>query len=297
LDSAEEYERNQRWPRPVRAAIVDFLMDGLSESARCLILGCATGVNDAVPLARRAPSSIRVVAGDIEPRYLSRLRRYRADLRLANLRVARLDITKDLSHLGTFNLVCLFFVIHRVRNWRPAIRNVTALVAPGGTFCISQFRGRNGLIALSNSMGRGSSSFAAAVVRQYFALRRARFNPELKSSDIRPVLRELHRRFVLSGYRDLSWPQRVTMRAWITKIRRRAYAPFHDAPEDPELYSRLLQEFGPRWRRPEPHVERIRIYRFTPRGTTSRRSGDPPDRLKVHRGTSRPARRSALKPV
>src|SRR5437773_2695112 len=98
------YEEYQAWPPEVAEAIARYFLSPHARPRRCLVLGCATGVNDALPLARIAAPETQVLAGDLEPAFLKRLRERAASERLANLDARRLDATEDLSSLGPFDL-------------------------------------------------------------------------------------------------------------------------------------------------------------------------------------------------
>ena len=101
----------------------------------------------------------------------------------------RIDIRKDLANLGTFDLVTLFFVIHRLNDWRPVVTHLAALMAPGGSLYLSEFVGPSGVIYLSNEGGGRFRDPVSRLIRRYFELLPERFAPPLKSTSIRPVRR------------------------------------------------------------------------------------------------------------
>src|SRR5262245_28876656 len=88
-DLSDLYEEYQAWPRELAEAVARHFLSAVRGSARrCLVLGCATGVNDALPLARLAGPGDRIVAGDIEARFLERLRDRAASEGLNNVESA-----------------------------------------------------------------------------------------------------------------------------------------------------------------------------------------------------------------
>jgi SAM-dependent methyltransferase len=257
---ADEYERHQTWDPHAREAVARYLSAGAP--SRCLFLGCATGVNEVLPFARRAPAGTRILAGDIDEAYLRRLKEHLRRERLSNVEVRRIDITEDLSPLGGFDLVTLFFVIHRLDAWKGVIRRVAGLVGPGGRLCTSEFAGPGGAIYLSNEGGGGVRNAIGRVIRRYFELYPGRFEPELKSTSIGPVLRELGRLLRPAGHRDVPWRQSLTVGEMIEKIERRAYAPFWGSGRAPLALEQLRREFEWERSRRSTLVEKIRLYRF-----------------------------------
>lgn len=260
-DLAAFYEEHQAWPPRVARSVARWLRARLGGGPReALFLGSATGVNDALPFAREAGPGDRVVSSDIEPAYLRELRR-RAR-REARLEVCRVDITEDLSGQGTFDLVALFFVIHRIGPWRAAARRVAGLVRPGGTLAITEFAGPGGVIYLSNERGGTGRDPVARLIRRYFELLPERFEPPLKSTSIGPVLSLLGEELRPAGHRDFAWKQSLTVGEMFEKIRRRAYAPYFSTRAPKALLERLEEEFRPEWGRRVRTAEIIRVYRF-----------------------------------
>src|SRR5262245_22592741 len=136
-DVPDIYEEYQAWPREMADEAARYFLSALERGPRrCLVLGCATGVNDALPLARLAAPGDRIVAGDIESAFLERLRDRAAAERLGGIEVRRLDVTEDLSSLGPFDLVSLLFVIHRLKSWEQVIDRLCGRVGAGGSFFI-----------------------------------------------------------------------------------------------------------------------------------------------------------------
>src|SRR5467141_116394 len=108
------YELHQEWPREVGRALAEHLLSVLGPPPRrCLFLGSATGVNDVLPFARLADLRDRIVGSDVESAYLDRLAEHARQEDLQNIEVYRLDVRKDLADMGTFDIVTLFFVVHR----------------------------------------------------------------------------------------------------------------------------------------------------------------------------------------
>jgi SAM-dependent methyltransferase len=197
------------------------------------------------------------VASDIDPSFLKRLREHAR--RLPNVTVRRCDITQPIP--GRYDLVTLFFVIHRLDHWKRAIRRIEQLVAPGGSFFISEFAGPSGMIYLANEKGGRARDPVSRLLRRYFQLVGDPFDPDLKSSYIRPVLRYLSLR--PAGHRDFFWKQPVTVGEMHHKIDREVYAPFFSTHPHRSVIEQLRREFEPEWNRRVTYVETIRVYRFT----------------------------------
>ena len=260
---ADDYERHQAWDREAREAVARYLSSPLrSRPGSCLFLGCATGVNDVLPFARRAPRGTRILAGDIDDSCLRRLRVHARRERLSGVEVRRLDVTEDLSPLGTFDLVTLFFVVHRLHSWKSVVRRLAARVGPGGSFYTSEFVGPGGVIYLANEGGGKARHGVARLIRRYFELHPDRFDPGLKSSSIGPVLGELGRLLRPAGHRDVAWRQTLTVKDMFQRIERKAYAPFWGSDRARSVLDRLSREFGGEGSRNVALVERIRIHRF-----------------------------------
>jgi SAM-dependent methyltransferase len=257
------YEEYQAWPRETAEAVARYFLSALKGSSRrCLVLGCATGVNDALPLARLAAPGDRIVAGDLENAFLERLRETSATEELANIEARRLDVTEDLSSLGQFDLVSLLFVIHRLKSWEPVIDRLCGLVGPRGTFFISEFVGPEGIIFLSNEGGGEGRDPVSRLIRRYFELLPGGFNPPLKSTSIRRVLDRLGESLKPTGHQDFIWKQTLSPRETLTRIEKRAYAPFFSTHPTASLLQRLGCEFASELDTPVTMNETIRIYRF-----------------------------------
>ena len=288
-DVPDVYEEYQAWPRVMAEAVARYFLSALEGSSRrCLILGCATGVNDALPLARLARPSDRILAGDVEPRFLERLRDRAATEGLTNIEARRLDVTGDLSSLGRFDLVSLLFVIHRLKSWEEVIDRLRSMVDVGGSFLISEFVGPEGIIYLSNENGGAGRDPVSRLIRRYFELLPERFAPALKSTSIRPVLDRLGTILMPMGHQDFVWKQAISPRQMLTRIEKRAYAPYFSTHPTAGLLEELSREFAPELDSPVTMNEMIRIYRFgrDPSG------GLPVDLVEAFRHESDAARRA-----
>ena len=268
--ASDVYEEYQGWPAPVAEGLARELRSSLGAGPkRGLVLGCATGVNDALPLARTAAPGDRIVAGDLDAGFVERLRERAASERLSNLEARELDVTSDLASLGTFDFVTLFFVIHRLPEWEGVLDRLCRLVSPGGSFFISEFVGPGGVIYLSNESGGTSADPVSRMIRRYFELLSEEFAPRLKSSDIRPVLKRLSEQLTPQGHRDVEWPQTLMTAEMFRRIRDRAYAPYFSTHPVPGTLDRLREEFAGEWTRTVRQVEVIRIHRFVRRARES----------------------------
>jgi SAM-dependent methyltransferase len=288
-DVPDVYEEYQAWPREMAEAVAGYFLSALKESSRrCLVLGCATGVNDALPLARLAGSGDRIVAGDVEARFLERLRDRASTEGLTNIEASRLDVAGDLSSLGRFDLISLLFVIHRLNSWEEIIDRLGNLVDTGGSFFISEFAGPEGIIYLSNENGGTGRDPVSHLIRRYFELLPERFAPALKSTSIKPVLDRLGRILTPMGHQDFIWKQTLSPREMLTRIEKRAYAPFFSTHPTAGLLEQLGREFAPELDTRITMNETIRIYRFG-RGL----SGElPEDLVESFRHESDAARRA-----
>lgn len=199
------------------------------------------------------------MASDVDASLLRRLRQHVRDL--PNVRVRRIDISKKIS--GLYDLVTLFFVIHRLKHWKHAIDRLQGLVAPGGFFYLSEFAGPSGVIRLANERGGHGRDPVSRLIRRYFELVNESFRPELKSTNIRPVLDRM--RLEPAGHRDFHWRQPITVAEMHHKIEREVYAPFFSTHPNRAVLERLRQEFKTEWRARAVLVETIRIYRFASR--------------------------------
>jgi predicted O-methyltransferase YrrM len=263
-DPAGAYEAYQAWPEETASAAAACLHAAVRRPPprRCLFLGTATGVNDVLPFARRADPADRIVAGDIVPACLDRLRERAAREGLRNVEVRVLDVRRDLEGQGTFDLVTLFFVIHRIAEWRAVAAPLAGCVAEGGSLFVTEFAGPGGILYLSNERGGTGQDPVSRLIRRYFELLPEPFAPPLKSTWIGPF-RELLARFLRSAEtRDVVWPQRLTVGDMYARIAARAYAPYFGTRASPALLERLRTEFAPEWEREVAFQEKIRLYRF-----------------------------------
>ncbi|HVE38983.1 MAG TPA: class I SAM-dependent methyltransferase [Planctomycetota bacterium] len=260
---ARAYEENQAWPPEVTEGVARYFLSSLpAVPRRCLVLGSATGANDALPLARIANAEDRILAGDLEPAFLDRLRERAVSEGLRNVEAHKLDITEDLSPWGRFHLVSLLFVIHRLKAWEEVIGRLCGLVAPGGSFFISEFVGPSGIIYLSNENGGAAGDPVSRLIRRYFELLPERFAPALRSTSIGPVLDRLGKVLKPAGHRDFTWRQSITPGEMLRRIADRAYAPYFSIHPPPGLLEQLRGEFAPEAARRIPLEETIRLYRF-----------------------------------
>jgi ubiquinone/menaquinone biosynthesis C-methylase UbiE len=219
-------------------------------------------VNDVIPFARLADLRDRVVGSDLEPAYLDRLAEHARREGLQNVTVRRLDVRKDLADLGTFDLVTLFFVIHRLSDWQSVVAPLVGLVGPRGSLYVSEFAGPSGVIHLSNEKGGGLSDPVSRMIRRYFQLLPESFDPPLKSTSIGPVREALAQHLGPSGFRDFDWTQRMSVGEMYTKIESEAYAPYFGTHPSPDVLDRLRREFEADWHRTVELTETVRIYRF-----------------------------------
>ena len=256
----DTYEEYQAWPPEVAEGVAWFLRSGLPR--RGLVLGCATGVNDVLPLARVAGAGCRIVAGDVEPAFLERLQERVLSEGFSNIEARVIDVTKDLSPLGSFDLVSLLFVIHRLNPWEPVVDRVCGLVAPGGSFFIREFVGPGGIIYRSNEDGGMGTDPVTRMIRRYFELLPTRFAPSLKSTNIAPVLDRLEGLLESAGHRDFDWNQTLTPGEMFRRIQDRAYAPYFGTNPLPGAFDQLRAEFAGEWTEPVRQTEVIRIHRF-----------------------------------
>lgn len=263
-DPAGFYEAHQAWPAETAAAIAGHLLSTLARRPprKCLFLGAATGVNDVLPFARRADPADRIVGSDVVPAYLDALRDRAAAEGLRQVEVRAVDIRRGLEALGTFDLVALFFVIHRVAEWREVAGPLAGLVGRGGSLFVTEFAGPEGIIYLSNERGGKGRDPVSRLIRRYFELLPEPFEPPLKSTSIGPFRQLLAGLLRPAGSRDFAWPQRLTVGDMYARIAARAYAPYFGTRASPELLERLRTEFAPEWDREVAFVETIRVYRF-----------------------------------
>jgi SAM-dependent methyltransferase len=262
-DRAGFYESHQEWPAAVGDAIARHLRASAGRAPlRSIFLGCATGVNDALPFARLSAPGERVVASDLDPAFLERLRGRALAERLAHVEVRKLDILTDLEGAGSFDVAAMFFVIHRVPGWEKALPGLVGRVAPGGSFYTSEFAGPSGVIYLSNEGGGRAGDPVSRLIRRYFELLPQRFDPPLKSTRIGPFLEALSADLAPAGFRDFSWPQSLTVADMYAKIESGAYAPYLTVLPPRPVLDRLREEFAAEWTERSNLVETIRIYQL-----------------------------------
>jgi hypothetical protein len=257
------YEFHQEWPIEVGRAVAEHVLSALGPPPRqCLFLGSATGVNDVLPFARLADPRDRVIGSDVEPAYLDRLMEHARREGLQNVVARRLDVRKDLANLGTFDLVTLYFVIHRLSDWEGVVAPLIGLVAPQGSLFVSEFVGPSGVIHLSNEKGGSLSDPVSRMIRRYFELLPETFDPPLKSCWIGPVRGALAQHLTPTGFRDFDWMQRISVGDMYTKIESKAYAPYFGTHPSPDALDRLRREFKADWARTVELTETVRVYRF-----------------------------------
>src|SRR5207249_1294951 len=196
------------------------------------------------------------------PAYLDRLEERSRREGLQSVVVRRLDVRKDLADLGTFDLVTLLFVVHRLTDWQDVVASLVSLVGPRGSLYVSEFAGPSGVIYLSNEKGGGLSDPVSQIIRRYFELLPEPFDPPLKSTRIQPVREALAQHLRPAGFRDFVWQQRITVGQMYAKIESRAYAPYLSTQPSPDLLDRLRREFDSDWPRTVELTETVRIYRF-----------------------------------
>ncbi len=260
---ADFYELHQEWPRDVGRAVAEHLLSALGPPPRrCLFLGSATGVNDVIPFARLADRRDRVVGSDVEQAYVDRLAERTRREGLQNVVVRRLDVRNDLADLETFDLVTLFFVIHRLSDWQSVVAPLVGLIRPRGSLYVSEFAGPSGIIYLSNEKGGGLSHPVSRMIRRYFEMIPETFDPPLKSSGIGPVREALAQHLMPTGFRDFDWAQRITVGDMYSRIESKAYAPYFGTHPSADLLDRLRREFEADWPTTIELSETVRIYRF-----------------------------------
>jgi len=259
-DRAASYEAHQEWPPETAAAVARHLRESAGRSS--IFLGCATGVNDALPFARLAGPGERVTATDVDPSYLETLGERVRSEGLAHVDVRKLDITSDLEGAGPYDLAALFFVIHRIPGWPRVVANLARLLAPGGSFFTSEFAGLSGVIYLSNENGGWGRDPVSRLIRRYFELLPERFAPPLKSTFVRPFLDALAGELAPAGFRDFAWPQSLSVGDMVDRIECGAYAPYFSVRPPMRVLDRVRAEFASEWSARSDFVETIRIYRF-----------------------------------
>lgn len=267
-DPARFYEIHQEWPDEVKRGIAEYLRSNLASAAprACLFFGAATGVNDVLPFARVADPRDRIVGSDVVEAYLDRLRAQAQREGLSNLQARAIDVRMDLPEQGSFDLVSLFFVIHRLDDWRSVVPSLAKIVGHGGSLYVSEFVGPSGIIYLSNEAGGAGQDPVSRMIRRHFELLQEPFAPALRSTSISPVRERLAEFLRPAGSRDFVWPQRLSVGDMYRKIASRAYAPYFSTQATEELLARLRHEFGSEWSHEVAFQETIRVYRFVRSG-------------------------------
>ena len=107
---------------PVERAHIDRL--GVRPGWRCLELGCGNG-SIAQALAERVAPTGRVVASDIDLRYI-------ADLQVPCLEVRKIDILQDAIEEGSYDFVVARALLHHLTPARKALERMVIALKTGG---------------------------------------------------------------------------------------------------------------------------------------------------------------------
>ena len=102
---------------------------GVTEGWTCLEVGAGNG-SVSHWLAERVGPTGRVVASDIDTRFLDRLA-------LPNLEVRRIDVTRDPLGEG-YDLVCGRAILHHIPQRIDVLRRLAAAVRPGGSILLEE---------------------------------------------------------------------------------------------------------------------------------------------------------------
>lgn len=97
---------------------------GMTEGWRCLEVG-AGGGSITRWLAERVGETGRVVAADIDPRFL-------ADLALTNVEIRRCDITRDALEVDSYDLMHCRFLLTHVPDPAAVLQKMVSALRPGG---------------------------------------------------------------------------------------------------------------------------------------------------------------------
>lgn len=115
---------------------------GASSDADVLDVGCARGTSTELILRKLCPR--RLAAFDLDPSMVEAARRRlrgAADSGSLDLRVA--DAARMPYEDGSFDAVFESGIIHHIPDWRGALREVSRVLKPGGSFCFAEpSRGR-----------------------------------------------------------------------------------------------------------------------------------------------------------
>jgi ubiquinone/menaquinone biosynthesis C-methylase UbiE len=108
---------------------------------RCLDIGCGPGLLS-IPAARRVGPVGKIVAYDVQPGMLDRLRRQAAAARLTNIEARLGDIATDTSlPAASFDRAWLVTVLGEIPDHAAALRNIYRVLKPGGTLSITEIIG------------------------------------------------------------------------------------------------------------------------------------------------------------
>ena len=131
VGSDEELERLRLLEDEYDPSTIRHLIDlGVSEGWRCLEVGPGAG-SVASWLAERVGPTGRVVAADIDPRFLG-------DLDAPNLEIRRLDIMRDDLEAATYDLAhCRFVLMHMV-DPEAVLRRMISGLRPGGWVLVEE---------------------------------------------------------------------------------------------------------------------------------------------------------------
>lgn len=242
------YDARHAWPSEAAEAVARRLRQENPGARNALFLGCATGTNDALPFARLAPD-VRVVASDIEPIFLRAI----AERAPANVEVRQID-ARALEDVEPADLVALFFVAHRIPEWRELVPGLASRVA--GRLYVSEWA--NGLVYLANEGGGQEPDPVCRLLRRYHELRAAE-GPELRTSRMSPFLKAVERELPYAGRRDVVWWRWVSVREVLEMIEEGAYAPFRVGRPD---LARLREEFAAEADERVELLETLRIHAF-----------------------------------
>ena len=103
---------------------------GVAPGWDCAEIGAGVG-SIAVWMADRVGSTGRVLATDVEPRWLDALGR-------ADIEVRRHDIASDRLEASSFDLVHARGVLSHLARWRDALEHMVDAIRPGGWLCLEE---------------------------------------------------------------------------------------------------------------------------------------------------------------
>jgi hypothetical protein len=247
--TSSAYDARHAWPADVADAVALHLLAETPGARSALFLGAATGVNDALPFARLAPE-LRVIASDVDPDFL----RVLSERAPANVEVRRID-ARRMEDVEPADLVALFFVAHRIPEWRELAPAVAARVSK--RLYVSEWAG--GLVYLANEKGGSGPDPVARLLRRFHELRDGEA-PELRTSRMSPFLEALHRELPWSGKRDFAWRRAVSVGDVLEAMEEGAWAPFRSGRPD---LARLREEFAAEAGEGVELIETLRIHAFS----------------------------------